>query len=62
MVVVLLVLASGVIALECGLYKALDDNWLKMEASAASSALALFGASSAERDASAPNPAAGAVR
>jgi len=56
MVVVMLVLAAGVIALECGLYKAFDDNRLKMDASSARSALALFGANGAEPDARASSP------
>ena len=56
MVVVMLALAAGAIALECGLYRAFDDNWLKMDASAASSALALFGANAAGPDARASGP------
>ena len=56
MVAVMLALAAGVFAIECELYKAFDDNWLKMDASAASSALALFGANGADPDGKASSP------
>ncbi len=63
MVGVMLVLAAGVVALECGFYKAFDDNWLKLDASAASSALALFGPDDADTDARASGRStAGPVR
>ncbi|MDN8614300.1 hypothetical protein [Variovorax ginsengisoli] len=51
MVAVMLVLAAGVVALEFGFYQAFDDNRLKLDASAASSALDLFAPNGAEDDA-----------
>ena len=51
----MLLLAAGVVALECGFYKAFDDNELKMDASIASSALALLGTSGSDSGARASN-------
>lgn len=53
----LFAVALGVAALECGLYKAFDDNSLKMDSSAARSALALWGVNGSEADVGTSSPA-----
>ena len=55
-VVAMLGLAAGVVALECGLYQAFDDNRLRLDASVARSALALFGSTGVDPDAPPSGP------
>lgn len=55
-VAVMLSVAVAAVAVECGFYKAFDDNWFDLERSALPSVLSLVGLGTALADTAAPRP------